>query len=179
MARWFDEKFAKKYEGLYTKDLAAFGEKYQKLKSVKELPDFIKELYEFYKKNLDKKGDRMICNMLEPGFETLLTFQTEEEVADWFARYKNVATNKDAINSPLTPQLFKKLSKHVYPSIDLFNEIELFDDEVCDISEKEMKKLEKGNKGDSEDDDEEETSDTSSETTSVTSSGTTTPAAAN
>lgn len=179
MARWFDEKFAKKYEGLYSKELAAFGEKYQKLKSVKELPDFIKELYEYYKKNLGKKGDRMICNMLEPGFETLLSFQTEEEIAEWFARYKNVATNKEAINSPFTPQLFKKLSKHVYPSIDLFNEIELFDDEVCDISEKEMKKLEKGNKDDSEDDDEEEISDTSSDTTSDTSSKSTTPAAAN
>ena len=171
MARWFDEKFAKKYEGLYSKELAAFGEKYQKLKSVKELPDFIKELYEYYKKNLGKKGDRMICNMLEPGFETLLSFQTEEEVADWFARYKNVATNKEAINSPFTPKLFKKLSKHIYPSIDLFNEIELFDDEVCDISEKEMKKLEKSNKDDTSDDDEEETSDTSS--------GTPTSAAAN
>ena len=178
MARWFDEKFAKKYEGLYSKELAAFGEKYQKLKSVKELPDFIKELYEYYKKNLGKKGDRTICNMLEPGFETLLSFQTEEEIADWFVRYKNVATNKEAINSPFTPQLFKKLSKHVYPSIDLFNEIKLFDDEVCDISEKEMKKLKKGNKDDSEDD-EEETSDTSSETTSDTSSGTTTLAVAN
>ena len=174
MARWFDEKFAKKYEGLYSKELAAFGEKYQKLKSVKELPNFIKELYEFYKKNLDKKGDRMICNMLEPGFETLLSFQTEEEVSAWFNRYKNVATNKDAINSPFTPQLFKKLSKHVYPSIDLFNEIELFDDEVCDISEKEMKKLEKGNKDDTSDDDDDE-----EETSSDTSSGTTTPAAAN
>lgn len=162
MARWFDEKFTKKYEGLYSKELATFGERYQKLKSVKELPDFIKDLYEFYKKNLNKKGDRMICNMLEPGFETLLTFQTEEEVADWFTRYKNVAINKDAINSPFTPQLFKKLSKHIFPSIDLFNEIELFDDEVCDISEKEMKKLEKGNKDDTLDDDEEKTSEVSS-----------------
>lgn len=67
MAKWMDEKFvanlSDKIKTGITDGLSELGKKYQKLK-IKDLPDFIGEVYGYYPKA--SKSDTLIIGMLDP-----------------------------------------------------------------------------------------------------------------
>lgn len=67
MAKWMDEKFianiSDKLRSGITEGLSELGKKYQKLK-IKDLPDFIEEVYNYYPKA--SKSDALVIGMLDP-----------------------------------------------------------------------------------------------------------------
>ena len=170
MARWMDDKFQKIHIGTakVSDTLIDLGKKYLAIKKLTDLPAFTKEAFNFFK--TAKETERKILGFFEPQFFVIESFE-DEKVKNWFEKYANRCNGKDAEEMDFVPKAFRKI-KNSFVSIDNFDNKEIFDDEVDEISEKEFKKQKKnGTVEDEEEETSEITSASETETSSTTDSG--------